>query len=600
MTIAQDLERAILHHRSGRLAEAQQGYQAVIAQEPENADAHHLLGQLLAGANRATEAVHHLEKAVELSPNEALYLRSLGLTLRRQNRFREAAEIFARADRAKPNDPVIKTNLADTFSAAGLYQQAVPLYREALALQADSPAIRRNLAQCLSLMGQYDEAVQEFQTVLQENPDDSVSRTRMGDVLREQGKTDAAVAAYQDAGERGGDKAELQTKIGIVLQQVGRFDEAESAFRTVLDDDAGFAPALLNLSRQHRFTADDPLLGSMTGMLAEGSREALRPQIEFALARAYDQIGDSDRAFSLLQSANRSMAASTPYDPAPFAALVEGLIENCGHAWRAGLASTSADDRPVFVVGMPRSGVSLVDELLCRHPQAKRSSNPGLIEQVTGEVCGGGRLTSSFGSKLAAVAPEVAAQLQARMTASLDAGGDAGGDVQRIVTARPGYYIHLGLIALMAPGARIIHCRRDPVDTCLSIHFQDYQQGHQYSYDLEQTAVTYLAYRQLMDHWLNIGVLPIHEVDYESLVTAPEEEMRRMLSFLGIEWDARCLDPSVNSGPIRSGALWDVRQPLHQGSMRRWERYEAHLDPLFAVLASLLPQDEALPSEEVH
>lgn len=600
MTIAQDLERAILHHRSGRLAEAQQGYQAVIAQEPENADAHHLLGQLLAGANRATEAVHHLEKAVELSPNEALYLRSLGLALRRQNRFREAADAFARADRAKPNDPVIKTNLADTFSAAGLYQQAVPLYREALALQADSPAIRRNLAQCFSLMGQHDEAVKEFQAVLQENPDDTVSRTRLGDVLREQGKSDAAIAAYQEARERGGDKAELQTKIGIVLQQTGRFEEAESAFRTVLDDDAGFAPALLNLSRQHRFTADDPLLGSMAGMLAEGSREALRPQIEFALARAYDQIGDSDRAFSLLQSANRSMAVSAPHDPAPFAALVEGLIENCGHAWRAGLASTSADDRPVFVVGMPRSGVSLVDELLCRHPQAKRSSDPGLIEQVTGEICGSGRLTSGFGSKLAAVAPEEAARLQARMTASLDAQADAGGDIQRIVTARPGYYINLGLIALMAPGARIVHCRRDPVDTCLSIYFQDYQQGHQYSYDLEQTAVTYLAYRQLMDHWLNTGVLPIHEVDYESLVTAPDEEMRRMLSFLGLEGDARCLDPSVYSGPIRSGALWDVRQPLHQASMRRWERYEEHLDPLFSVLASLLPQDEALTTQDVH
>ena len=596
MTIAQDLERAILHHRSGRLAEAQQGYQDVLAQEPENADAHHLLGQLLAGANRATEAVHHLEKAVELSPEEALYLRSLGLTLRRQNRFREAVETFARADRAKPNDPVIKTNLADTFSAAGLYHQAVPLYREALALQADSPAIRRNLAQCFSMMGQYDEAVKEFETVLQQNPDDTLSRARMGDVLSEQGKTDAAVAAYREAGERGGDKAELLTKTGIVLQQAGRFEDAESHFGNALESDSGFAPALLNLSRQHRFTADDPLLGRMAGILDEGLREDWRRQIEFALARACDQIGDSDRAFSLLQSANRGMAASAPYDPAPFAALVEGLVEHCGHAWRAGLASHSADDRPVFVVGMPRSGVSLVDELLCRHPQAKRTSDPGLIEQVAGEVCGGGRLTSGFGSKLAAVTPEEAARLQARMTASLDAEGD----VRRVVTSRPGYYIHLGLIALMAPGARVIHCRRDPVDTCLSIYFQDYRQGHQYSYDLEQTAVTYLAYRQLMDHWLNIGVLPIHEVDYESLVTAPEEETRRMLSFLGLEWDAGCLDPSVDSGPIRSGALWDVRQPIHQRSLRRWERYEEYLDPLFGVLATLLPQGEGLPAEEAR
>ncbi len=596
MTIAQDLERAILHHRSGRLAEAQQGYQNVLAQEPENADAHHLLGQLLAGANRATEAVHHLEKAVELSPNEALYLRSLGLALRRQNRFREAAETFMRADRAKPNDPVIKTNLADTFSAAGLYQQAVPLYREALALQADSPAIRRNLAQCFSLMGQYDDAVKEFEAVLQNNPDDTVSRTRMADVLREQGKTDQAVAAYGEASEHGGDKAELLTKTGIVLQQAGRFEEAESYFRSVMDGDSSFAPALLNLSRQHRFAPDDQLLGRLASMLAEGVREDWRPQIEFALARACDQIGESDRAFSLLQSANRSMAATAPYDPAPFAALVEGLIENCGHAWRAGLASHSADERPVFVVGMPRSGVSLVDELLCRHPQAKRNSDPGLIELVTGEVCGGGRLTSGFGSKLATMVPGEAARLQARMTASLDAEGDA----QRIITSRPGYYIHLGLIALMAPGARVIHCRRDPVDTCLSIYFQDYRQGHQYSYDLEQTAVTYLAYRQLMDHWLNIGVLPIHEIDYENLVTAPEEETRRMLSFLGLEWDPRCLEPSIDSGPIRSGALWEVRQPIHQRSLRRWERYEDHLDPLFGVLASLLPQEEALPAEEIR
>ncbi len=593
MNTAQEMERAILHHRSGRHADAQRAYQRVLEQEPENADAHHLLGQLLVNENRATEAVHHLEKAVELAPEEALFLRTLGLALRRQNRLREAAGAFSRADAAKPNDPVIKTNLADTLSAAGLYQQAVPLYRDALTLQADNPAIRRNLAHCLSLMGRFEDAANQYGVVLQNDPDDLGSRVRLGDILREQGKTDEAIAAYQAAIDKGGDKAELLTKIGIVLQQAGRFDEAESHFRSVLEGVPNFVPAMLNLVRQHRFTADDPLLGQMASLLADDVREGWRTPLEFALARACDQIGQSERAFSLAESANRTMAAAMPYDPTALSSLIDGLIEHCGHAWRGGLTVAASDERPVFVVGMPRSGVSLVEEILCRHPQAMRTSDSALIERLAGEVCGQGRLTSSLGKNLAAVSPADVERVQGRLREAFDAQAGALGAGGRIITGRPGYFIQLGLIALFAPGARVIHCRRDPVDTCLSIYFQDYQQGHQYSYDLAQTGQHHLGYQKLMDHWQDIGVLPTLEVEYENLVSAPEDEVRRMLSFLGLEWDARCLDPSVSTGALHSGEIWEVRQPLHQDSLRRWERYEEHLDPLFEVLASLLPQSEA-------
>ena len=594
MNIAQELERAVLHHRSGRHADAQRAYERVLVEEPENADAHHLLGQLLVNENRATEAVHHLEKAVELFPTEALYLRTLGIALRRQNRFQDSARAFARADAAKPDDPVIKTNLADTLSAAGLYQQAVPFYRQALSLQADSPIIRRNLAHCLSMMGQHSDAAREYRTVLQQSPEDSRSHVRLGDVLRELGKTDEAVAAYEAAMESGADRAELLTKIGIALQQAARFDDAERYFRGVLEGAPSFVPAFVNLARQHQFTENDPLLGQMAGVLAEEVREGWRAQLEFALARALDQIGASDRAFDLLLSANRAMAAEHPFDPTSVTALVEGLVQHCGHEWRASLTGGAEDDRPVFIVGMQRSGVSLVEELLTRHPDVARSSHTALVEQLAGEVCGQGRLTSGLGEKLAAISPSDAERLQARVKKSFDGQGTA----KRIVTGRPGYFIHLGLIARLIPGARIIHCQRDPVDTCLSNYFQSYNKGHRYSYDLSLTGQFYLAYRQLMDHWRDVGVLPILDVDYENLVTAPEEEMRRVLSFLGLDWNASCLDASVNTGAVREGAVWEIRQPITQRYLRRWERYEEHLDPLFNVLASLLPQDNQGASEQ--
>lgn len=418
---------------------------------------------------------------------------------------------------------------------------------------------------------------------------------RLGDVLRELGKTDEAIAAYEAAIESGADRAELLTKIGIALQQAARFDEAERYFRGVLEGAPSFVPAFVNLARQHQFTEDDPLLGQMAGVLAEEVREGWRAQLEFALARALDQIGASDRAFNLLQSANRAMAAEYPYDPSSIAALVEGLVEHCGHEWRAGLPAGAEDDRPVFIVGMQRSGVSLVGELLSRHPDVARSSQSALFEQLAGEVCGQGRLTSGFGGKLAAISPSDAERMQARVKAALDEQGA----VKRIVTGRPGYFIHLGLIARLMPGARIIHCQRDPVDTCLSVYFQSYRKGHQYSYDLSLTGQFYLAYRQLMDHWRDVGVLPILDVDYESLVTAPEEEMRRVLSFLALDWNERCLDSSVDTGPVREGAIWEIRQPITQQHLRRWERYEEHLDPLFDVLASLLPQGDEGASEQV-
>jgi len=226
------------------------------------------------------------------------------------------------------------------------------------------------------------------------------------------------------------------------------------------------------------------------------------------------------------------------------------------------------------VIGMPRSGTSLAEQILASHPQVFGAGELSFWDRASLRIAAANRDSGTGPALLGSLAAEYDALLAA-----------LAGDRRHIVDKMPENFAHLGLIHAALPGARIIHMRRHPIDTSLSIYFQDFVVGHSYAFDLEDIVHYYEEYRRLMSHWAS--VLPsdaILEVPYEELAAQPERWSRRMVEFAGLPWDAACLDSHSASRSVRTASRWQVRQKIHTGSVERWQRYAAHLGPLLRLV----------------
>ena len=245
----------------------------------------------------------------------------------------------------------------------------------------------------------------------------------------------------------------------------------------------------------------------------------------------------------------------------------------------AGLGSGS--DRPVFIVGMPRSGTTLVEQIISSHPRAAGAGElpdiPWLIQRLPAELGSG----AGYPGCVEALDRE---SVQRLAGSYLDRLGLVSATTDRVTDKLPMNYMHLGLIAVLFPNAVIVHCKRDPMDTCLSCYFQNFSRDLGFCFDLEDLGFYYRHYETLMAFWAEVLPLCIHDVAYEDLVKNPEDVSRGLIEACGLEWDPRCLSPHKNRRPVKTASSWQVRQPLYKTSVARWKRYEKHLGPLKSSL----------------
>ncbi|MCZ6912502.1 MAG: sulfotransferase, partial [Proteobacteria bacterium] len=234
----------------------------------------------------------------------------------------------------------------------------------------------------------------------------------------------------------------------------------------------------------------------------------------------------------------------------------------------------SQSEQPVFIVGMPRSGTSLVEQVLASHPRVNGAGELRFIEQASRTPVG---LYPDSVSTLDARALEAAAEEYLKQLR------DRGGNIRHITDKYPANFLHIGFIRLLFPRASIIHCRRNPVDTCLSIYFQDFATANLYANRLEDIGAYYQCYQRLMEHWTDLGTDRLLTIDYEDLTADLEGQVRTMIEWLGLEWDPACLDYTGNPRAVSTLSRWQVRQPVYQSSVERWRRYEKHLGALLEL-----------------
>ena len=427
--------------------------------------------------------------------------------------------------------------------------------------------------------GHWALAIRMLRKVIRSNPKDAEALANLCAAYIQIGDTKQAEEALDSALELEPDMVEPLGNIANLKKQMGDIPGAEAYYRRLIKWMPDSARAWQELSLVKRFSNKDPDIQAIENLLKSRHLDVDgKMYAAFALAKAYEDISEYDLAFSHLVNANRIKRASLSFNICKF----EAGLDAIKGAFNEELISRSmgdghSDPRPVFILGMPRSGTSLVEQILASHSKVHGAGELETLREVIIETMPG------FPAGVDKLEPKTLSKLGRKYANSLRKWDR---QASRITDKMPRNFFFLGLIPLILPNAKIIHCQRSPMDTCFSCFSQHFPTAQEFSYDLEELGRYYQIYQRLMDHWQ--GVLPgrILNVKYEDVVAEPERMAQTLIGYCELEWEDGCLDFQKTKRRIATASAAQVREPIHQRSVKRWRHFEKHLEPLRVALGS--------------
>lgn len=571
-----------------RLEEAQAAIDQALALQPGHAGAHLQKGNLLHAQEDHQSALDAYRKAIELEPGYAEAHYNLGVALRDLDRTGEAIDSFRRALQYKPDYVDALFNLGNTFLDVGSPEEAVAEYRKALAYRPDYVELLFNLGVALQALGQHLEGAEYLAKAVELRPDYTEAHVCLASALQTINRVDEALDHYDRALALEPDNADAIGGKAAIHERRGQFAEARTLIQPYLDGTPPARIALVYGALGKPLSCLDEAIAAMERSLElESTSGENRIDLYFALGKLYDRLGDYDKAFAHYRAGNEAFRRKNArlleaYHPGIDAGRMQALMDAFGEGFAERLAGSGSDSqRPLFVVGMPRSGTTLTEQILASHPAvygAGELPDISRLRQTMQEAMG---TEQAYPALMERVTPDLMAGMATRYLQRLDG---ASTQADRVVDKMPHNFLHLGLIAMLFPRARIIHVSREPADTCLSIYFQKFNCSHAYASDLAHLGAYYRSYQRLMDHWRKVLPLPLFELRYDELVADPEPVIRAMLEHCGLDWDDRCLQFHATRRDVNTPSYDQVRQPLYNRSSGRWTRYRAHLAPLLEAL----------------
>jgi len=550
-----------------------------ISLRPQSLDAHIHLGNFLADDGKLPQAISVLQRAVQIGAGSAAAHCGLGAAYLNGNRFADAVDSLTRAIQLDPDMTVAYFHLAVALEQQNRDAEAAAAYRRVIALDPGQGAAHANLGNILYANGQHDDAMACFRRAADAMPDTTMGRLNRAKVLLEESHAAAAEACLREAVARDPGSSDAQRLLGRSLKEAGRFDEAIACFERVIASDSGRLRILgyYELAHAKKLTeADRPLIRRMQA-LANGADFAAddRAYLHFALGKAFDDLGAYADAIRHYDEANRLKRAGRTFDRERLVRAIDTTIATYSADFFARNRDAGSDsERPIFILGMMRSGTTLIEQIISSHPDVQAGGEllfwgdraAAMPEDAYGEGrAEWGRLAEDYLSLLRTLSP----------------------DARRVTDKMPDNFRWIGLIHSAFPQARIIHSRRNAIDTCLSIYFTLFSHHKYFAYDRDDIAFYYEQYARLMAHWR--AVLPpdrLLEIDYETLVADRRQVTERLLAFCGLDWDERCLQPESNRRTVKTASMWQARQPIYGSSVERWRRYE----PWLGEFRRLLPE----------
>lgn len=551
--------------------------QRMLALQPKHAEGHIQLAKLLRQDGRTADAISALNTAIELQPESAAAQNDLGLIHLAEGNPGQAGKCFSRAIELNPAMAIAHYNQGLSLERRGLYADAMAAYRQALKIDPHFAEARAKLANLLFSYGDESEALDALREVVAARPDSPVGLLSQAKLCLEQGRPADAEAPLRRAVELDPQNSDAHSLLATALLELGRFADAAAAADLSLALNGSQIAAWHHLAQAKKLTeADRPLIARIEWILKEsGLADDARARLHLALGKAYDDLREYENAIRHFDEGNRlHFRRDAPYVAANHAATVDRIIATFTAEFFSRNANLASDSElPVFILGMPRSGTTLVEQIVSSHPQIAAGD----------ELAFWGERARNFAMDSSSrINPDWAASTAREYEAVLRTISPV---AQRVTDKRPQNFTVIPLVHAIFPRARIIHCTRHPVDTCLSIYFQNFARKMDFAYDRSDLADFYRQYQRLMAHWRKLLPAPhFLEVPYEELVADRETWTRRMIGFCGLEWDDACLHSERNMRAVRTASVWQARQPVYQTSVARWRNYKSWLGPLRELL----------------
>lgn len=574
----------------GATHEAVEAYQHALRLAPSDAEIHNDLGNALAEAGDTDGAAAHLEKAVSLSPGYAEAHHNLSLVLKDRGSTDQALAHAHRACEMDPARPALLLNLANLLGDSGDHAAAVSCYRQAARQSWRDPQMLASIAQALTRSGEARESADVYQRLIELEPGVADHRVGLCRCLVQVQRFDEAEAESRQALESDPDHAPALAALGMCLQTRGQFREANELLERALERQPTLTEAAYLLAANGGYEVPESELSRWRALLTEEPLSAHKQcHLHFAVAKVYERRGEHEAAFGHFEQANRIKSALYPFNARRHSDYVDRIAWLfTGEFFDQRRDFGSPDARPVFIVGMPRSGSTLVEQILSSHGDAVGIGEHPEMRDIMRELPS---LLGSGETSLECCRAMSAGQSLDVVRRYQESLPDEAAHARRVTDKMLGNFLRLGLVALLFPRARIVHCVRDAVDTCVSCYTQDFARGLRFTTDPAAFASFYRDYRRLMAHWHRVLPVPIKEVRYESLVHDPEEVSRDLVDFCGLPWDEACLRPHLNQRDVATASVWQARQPVYADSVGRSRRYEAFLGTWVDTLRSLEADD---------
>lgn len=574
---------AMMLFQSGRYEEARALYEKICKRNPKDADAWFFLGIIHGQSGALAQSETCSRKATQLAPHSHAAWDNLGLSLMLQGKRTEAKKSFQRALQSNPRDEQAYNNLGTLLRDEGRLDEAIAHIRRSIELKPDYAEAFNNLGNMLHDRSQIREALACYERAIQIDPRYIDAYYNRGMAQQKMGLYDAALASYETVLRLSPGHVDAITGIANVHEKRSEYEAAHELLTPLIASDRMTVSGAMTLAATaRRLGRHEEAIAVIDKLLTQHTNLPLvqQQELHFSLGSLCDDTKDYERAFKHFQKGNA--LRQYPDDPTSKPDHFTAIIETFSSDRMAGLArSTNTSERPIFIVGMPRSGTTLVEQILSSHPDVHGGGELRGIEDLIGPLCAS---TASQRSYPACAADLASADLDAAAQKYLQELTLLSPDKARVTDKMPHNFLHLGLIGMLFPRARIIHCTRDPLDTCLSIYFHNFNANHPYTTDLTALGEYYKQYQRLMHHWESVLDIKIHKVVYEELVADQESGTRALLDYCGLSWDPTCLRFHENKRVVTTPSYQQVRRPLYNTAVKRWKHYESHLKPLIEAL----------------
>jgi tetratricopeptide (TPR) repeat protein len=548
----------------------------VVARDPRSFEGWNWLAMQLRLAGRLPEAIEASERMIMLAPNRFDGHNSLGMCQLDERHWDEAIGCFQHAIRLSPEMAVLHNNVGIALKNLGRLQEAERAFKRSIELAPNMPHSYGMLGEVLSYEERAPEAARFFRMAYDREPQTPRGQLNLAKSLVEENRLEDATDVLRSLTKGSSSEPGAIALLAHILFLRGEFEESRTFLRRSIEADPGTVRAYIDLVYSAKLgPADSWLLETVSKQLERTDiTDEERAYLRYALGKAHEDLADYKTAISHYDEANRLMLTLVhPIDRALHSSRIDRLISAYPVTGFGARPSDCNSELPIFIVGMIRSGTTLVEQVLSRHPNVEAGG------ELKYWIDRGNDLDSASASRswLTRLGEAYIQQLEPLARGK-----------PRITDKMPLNYLYLGPIHAALPGARIIHCKRSPIDTCLSIYLTPFRRGIEFGHDRETIIYTYNEYLRLMDHWRS--VLPpdrFLEIQYEDLVSNRETATRSLLDFCGLSWDEACLSPEGNARAVRTPSTWQVRQPVYQTSVGRWRHYE----PWLGALASMCERD---------